>query len=200
MCLASMGAFSGRPCKKFPKQRTNRGMTDRLGQDALYTEAAGSFGPALQRLARASEADGERRRDLLQDMHVALWQSMAIYDGRCSLSTWVWRVAHNTAASHVARERRRNKGRLALEEIAHLPDRQSLVAAVEESDALERLNAWIRSLNIPDRQILTLYLENLPAAEISEIVGVSPGSVATRISRLKAKLTKDFQDAPDDKT
>lgn len=169
-------------------------MTQQTDQDARYREAAATFGPALQRLARASEADPDRRRDLLQDMHVALWQSMATFDGRCSVSTWVWRVAHNTAASHVDRERRRNTGHLALDDIAHLPDGRSVAAAVEESDALDRLSAWIRRLKIPDRQILTLYLEGLPAAEISEITGVSSGAVATRISRLKAQLAKDFQE------
>ena len=57
-------------------------------QDERYREAAENFGPALQRLARASEADPDRRRDLLQDMHVALWQSMSGFDGRCSLSSY----------------------------------------------------------------------------------------------------------------
>lgn len=169
-------------------------MTQTSDQDERYREAAESFGPALQRLARASEADPDRRRDLLQDMHVALWQSMAGFDGRCSLSTWVWRVAHNTAASHVDRERRRNTGKMALDDIAHLPDGRSVAAALEQSDAVDRLNAWIRRLKLPDRQVMTLYLESLPAAEIAEITGLSPGAVATRISRLKTQLAKDFQE------
>ena len=169
-------------------------MTRTADQDARYREAAEAFGPAMQRLARASEADPERRRDLLQDMHVALWKSFAGFDGRCSLSTWVWRVAQNTAASHVDRERRRNTGRLDLDDIAHIPDARNLAAEAEQSDALERLSAWIRRLKMPDRQIMTLYLEALPAAEIADITGFSPGAVATRISRLKAQLAKDFQE------
>jgi len=48
-------------------------------QDALYAEAA-RFGPALQRLARAYEPDADRRLDLLQEIHVALWRSFASYD------------------------------------------------------------------------------------------------------------------------
>ena len=161
-------------------------------QDERYLEVAGRFGPALQRLARASEANPERRRDLLQDMHVALWQSLAGFDGRCSLSTWVWRVAHNVAASHVGRETRTNRGRVPIDQATGLPDGRSLTAEVEESDALERLHAWIRRLQPPDRQILTLYLESLSGAEIAGITGLSPGAVATRISRLKAQLRKDF--------
>jgi RNA polymerase sigma-70 factor (ECF subfamily) len=67
-------------------------------QDERYSAAAMEHGAALQRLARATEANPERRRDLLQDMHVALWRSFAGFDGRCSVRTWVYRVAHNVAA------------------------------------------------------------------------------------------------------
>ena len=169
-------------------------MTQHADQDALYQQAASQFGPALQRLARASEANPERRRDLLQDMHVALWKSFGLFDGRCQMSTWVYRVAHNTAARHVDRERRHNTGQIALDEIPDVPDGRNIAAAFEKGDAIERLNAWIRRLKIPDRQILTLYLEDLPATEIAEITGLSAGAVATRISRLKAQLTKDFEE------
>jgi RNA polymerase sigma factor (sigma-70 family) len=163
------------------------------GPDELYLQAAEAFGPALQRLARATEANAERRRDLLQDMHVALWRSFATFDGRCSLKTWVYRVAHNTAASHVDRERRRPSGAVPLESAGELADGRSLAADLEQSDALARLMAWIRRLKPPDRQVITLYLEELDAAAIAEITGLTPGAVATRISRLKAQLTSDFQ-------
>ena len=72
-------------------------------QDDLYREAATAFGDGLERLAHAYEADPDIRRDLIQDIHRALWRSFAGYDGRCSRRTWVYRVAHNTAASHVTR-------------------------------------------------------------------------------------------------
>jgi DNA-directed RNA polymerase specialized sigma24 family protein len=57
-------------------------------RDAFYEQAASEFGSALQRLARAYEANAHRRQDLLQDIHIALWRSCATFDGRCSLRTW----------------------------------------------------------------------------------------------------------------
>ena len=60
----------------------------------------------MDRLARACEADPEARRDLAQEIQLALWRSFEGFDGRCSLRTWVYRVAHNAAASHVLRQRR----------------------------------------------------------------------------------------------
>ena len=51
----------------------------------LYSEAADQFAYAMQRLARATEAHAERRRDLLQDMHVQLWRSLEhLWDNRAS--------------------------------------------------------------------------------------------------------------------
>jgi RNA polymerase sigma-70 factor, ECF subfamily len=75
-------------------------------QDQLYQDAAAIYGAALERLARAYEADPEMRRDLVQDIHIALWRSLEGFDGRCSLRTWVYRVAHNVGASHILRQRR----------------------------------------------------------------------------------------------
>lgn len=181
-------------CKKPAGRWTKPFMNTQTDQDRQYLQAAEAFGPAMQRLANATEANGERRRDLLQDMHVALWRSFARFDGRCSVSTWVYRVIHNTAATHVDRERRRHTGGIPLEAAGELPDGRSVSGDLELSDALARLAAWIRRLKPPDRQVMTLYLEDLGAAEIADVTGLTPGAVATRISRLKAQLTKDFQE------
>jgi RNA polymerase sigma-70 factor (ECF subfamily) len=72
-------------------------VNDKSRQDELYEQAAAAYGAALERLARAYEAEPESRRDLMQDIHVALWRSFELFDSRCSIRTWVYRVAHNTA-------------------------------------------------------------------------------------------------------
>ena len=162
-------------------------------QDARYAAAAAQFGPAIERLARAYEAEADPRRDLVQDIHVALWRSLAVFDGRCALRTWVYRVAHNTAASHVLRRRRWRPERGAtLETMANVPDADDPEGTVGERRALERLMTIIQQLGAPDRQVALLYLEDLDAAAIGEITGLSPGAVATKIHRLKALLARRF--------
>src|SRR3954462_10024480 len=95
---------------------------DVSAQEDLYREAAQTYGAMLQRLARAYESDTDRRRDLLQEIHLALWRSLEKYEARCSLRTWVYRVAHNTAASYVIRQRRANsRVFLSLEDIDTMP-------------------------------------------------------------------------------
>ncbi len=78
-------------------------------QDGRYLDAAATFGAALDRLARGYEADPDLRRDLRQEIHVALWRSLKRFDGRCSLRTWVYRVAHNFGASHVLKHRAKRR-------------------------------------------------------------------------------------------
>ncbi|HEY3950389.1 sigma-70 family RNA polymerase sigma factor [Phenylobacterium sp.] len=163
------------------------------GQDERYAVAAAEFGAAVERLARGYEANPEARRDLVQDIHLALWRSLSAFDGRCSLRTWVYRVAHNTAVSHVQRGRRwRREGRATLEELERLPDADDPETAVGERQALSRLMALIQALGPPDRQVALLYLEDLDAAAIGEITGLSAGAVAVRIHRLKALLARRF--------
>lgn len=164
---------------------------DTVSQDGRYGLAAAEFGPALERLARAVEADPSERRDLLQNIHFALWRSMAAFDGRCSLRSWVYRVAHNTAASHITARRRAPKG-MSIEELELVDDRPGPEEIAGDNHALGRLMALIRGLKAPDSQLMLLYLEELSAEEIGEITGMSAGAVATKIHRIKTFLARRF--------
>jgi len=164
------------------------------GQDDLYEQASAEFGAALARLARGYEADPEKRRDLLQEIHLALWRSLEGFSGLCSLRTWVYRVAHNTATSYaIAQRRARPQLLLSLEEVEPLQ-------APPDSDrqmALTQLMAMIQRLKPLDRQIILSWLDGMDGAEISELTGLSPGNVATKIHRVKNILARDFQGARD---
>lgn len=160
-------------------------------QDELYTEAAAAHKKALERLVRAYEANADKQRDLLQDIHVALWKSFERFEGRCSLRTWVYRVAHNTAAAYVLREQRRNAARwVTLDDVDTLPSPESFHGAVDRRLTLELLLNWIRQLQPFERQIMLLYLEDVDAESIGEIAGISPGHVRVLIHRIKAALAR----------
>ena len=162
-----------------------------MTQDELYMRAMTEFGPALARLARAYEADPDQRRDLLQDIHFALWRSFASFAGQCSLRTWIYRVSHNTAIS--TRLRRRKSPLLSLDDLAEIPAADDPESLVGNARALERLERLIRRLNPPDDQVMLLYLEDVDAASIAEITGLSARAVATRIHRIKALLSRQFR-------
>jgi len=161
--------------------------------EALYDEAAKTYSAALERLARAYEADPDLRRDLLQDIHVALWRSFEGFDGRCSLRTWIYRVAHNVGASHILRQRRtRSQALVGLEELENLPDNNSGQRA-DRNQALNRLLSLVQRLKPLDRHVILSYLEGLDAASIGDITGLSAGNVATKIHRIKNLLARQFQ-------
>jgi RNA polymerase sigma-70 factor (ECF subfamily) len=164
-----------------------------LSEDRLYESCAAQFGPALERLAVAYEADEDLRRDLLQEIHAALWRSLGGFDRRCSLRTWVYRVAHNTASSHVAKSmRRRRREWVSLEEVDSLRSGEDTEEFVGKQLVLERLMRLIQELRPGDKQLILLYLEGLDAAGIGEVTGLSPGSTATKIHRIKAVLARQF--------
>ncbi len=164
-------------------------------QDRQYREAAVQFGPALGRLAIAYEADADIRGDLLQDIHLAIWRSFATFDGRCSLKTWVYRVAHNTAASHVLRRTRLKRQTLVtLDELEQLPDcRPAGSEIAARRQVLDRVSGMIQQLDPFDRQIIVAYLEDMDAGAIGEMTGLSHGAIATRIYRIKSILARRFQ-------
>lgn len=161
-------------------------------QDDLYKEAVDQFSSSLERLVNAYEVDTEKRRDLSQEIHFQLWRSLQSYDARCSLRTWTYRVAHNVGASHIIRERRVYSTLVSLEELESAPDKSSSLSEADRRMNLDRLGSLIQGLKPLDRQIIVSYLEDLDAATISEITGLSPTNVAMRIHRIKNILTKQF--------
>lgn len=162
-------------------------------QDEHYRSAIAALGPALERLSRGYEADADLRRDLVQDIHTALWRSFASYEARCSLRTWTYRVAHNVGASHVLRRRGKATRQVGLEELADAVDQDDPERNVGERRAMARLMGLIQALTPPDSQVMLLYLEDLDAAAIGEVVGLSAGAVATKIHRIKNLLARQFQ-------
>jgi RNA polymerase sigma-70 factor (ECF subfamily) len=162
-------------------------------QDRWYLESAAAYGAALDRLARAYEADPEKRRDLLQEVHLAVWRSFQGFDARCSLRTWVYRVAHNAAATYVIRQRRGRPPMLvSLEELETAPDPAEGERAANRRHSLDRMLELVQQLKPLDRQVILCYLEGLDAAATAEITGISPGNVATKIHRIKNLLARQF--------
>ena len=77
-----------------------------MGDDRDFDRVLAEFGPALRRLAGSYETDPGRRDDLAQEIAIALWRALPRFRGECSLRTFVYRVAHNRALTHVWRRGR----------------------------------------------------------------------------------------------
>ena len=153
-----------------------------------YEDLLRRYVTPLQRLAWSYERDSAARDDLFQEIAMALWTALPRFRGDCSERTCVYRVAHTPAISFAAARRRRD-GR----EQAGEPVLEPVAVARQEGDAIEQqqrtlLSRAVQELPLVDRQVITLHLEGLSAQEIESITGLSAGSIATRLTRVRQKL------------
>ena len=145
--------------------------------------------PAIARVCRHYEAAPDLRRDLEQEVLLALWRAQQTFRGDCSERTWVYRVAHNVAVTHVMRAARPNAGASRSgDQLGPATDAARPDVAVEQRDRLSRLEAKIRGFDLTGQQLVLLALEGCSTKEIAEVTGLRPTNVTTRLSRLRKAL------------
>ena len=170
-------------------------MNGKAQQDARYLAAARAHGAMIERLARGYEADPELRRDLVQEIHAALWRSFAIFEGQCAEKSWVHRIAHNVGVTHMMTGKRRRARCRSSASSRSRSCRATTIPSTAPASARcpTGCSATIHRLAPADRQVMLLYLEDLTAAEIGEVTGLSASAVAVRIHRLKALLAEPYR-------
>ncbi len=144
----------------------------------------------LYKIARAYGKDRDTVDDLVQEFILQLWRCFDRYDLRYQHSTWIYRIALNTAISSLRIENRSRRISFAFHdaffEIAEHNDADS------QNDDLAILNQFIAELQPLDKALFLLYLEEKKQLEIAEIMGLSVTNVATKIARIKAKIKIHF--------
>jgi RNA polymerase sigma-70 factor (ECF subfamily) len=157
--------------------------------ETLYRDAIGQYGRDIARFVAGYERDSATRQELLQEVHLALWQSFAGFAHQCSMRTWVYRVAHNVGVSHVQRNMRRlDLAGASLDDVAAQIDESADMGLTERRLDLERIMALVHTLAGIDREVMLLYLEDLDAASIADVTGLSARNVATKVHRIKILL------------
>jgi RNA polymerase sigma factor (sigma-70 family) len=153
---------------------------------------------ALRRMVGSYERDPSKQQDLLQDIWLAVWQALPRFRGECSERTFVFRIAHNRAVSHVDHWHRRRAD--ALDEDAPVPDPQpDPERALSTQQRHERLRHAVQQLPLALRQVAVLSLEGLTHAEIAEVAGITENNVAVRLTRARAALSRMLR-ADEDQT
>jgi RNA polymerase sigma factor (sigma-70 family) len=136
------------------------------------------------------------REDLMQEMIYQLWKSAERFDANYKFSTWMYRIALNVAISFY---RKTGTGGVRVELGADVELADGGAAAGSGSFAgdpleerIELLQRFIASLGNLDKALMILYLEERPYKEIAEILGLTETNVATKLSRVKARLKQQF--------
>lgn len=142
----------------------------------------------LYRICRAYlPRDPAAAQDLYQDILVQLWTHLPHYRGEAQLSTWVYRVAVNTALLFKRREQHRPTGPDPSTLAQELPA-DSDEAARAHNGLLDHLHQCIARLSDPDRLVVSLLLEDASYQQIADVLGLSLSNVGVRLNRLKKKL------------
>jgi RNA polymerase sigma-70 factor, ECF subfamily len=124
------------------------------------------------------------REDLAQEIVSQLWRSFPRYDERYRFSTWMYRIALNTAISAYRSESVRGRYLVAADEQAL----QVATPADAEDERLQELYRMIQALSEMDRALVILYLDGNRYDAIAEVLGISESNVGTRLNRIKTRL------------
>jgi RNA polymerase sigma-70 factor (ECF subfamily) len=162
-----------------------------IDQQALFLELLTENAGRWRGIARAyARQDAE---DLLQEILLQVWRSLATFRNQSSRNTWSYRVALNTAISWRRSERTRR---------ARLPVRDgyspSLVACrPPEHTGSNLLEQLLADLSAADKAILLLYLDNVSYIDMAEILGATEGGLRVRIHRIKKRLAELYEERRD---
>jgi RNA polymerase sigma factor (sigma-70 family) len=132
--------------------------------------------------------DTEDRKDLFQEIVLQAWMSYPRFNHEAKVSTWLYRVALNTAISH---KRKQKKHIVAGNDtmLQQLEDQKDASYA-EEYKMMHRM---INELPRLDKALVLLYLEDNSYQEIAEILGISASNVGTRLNRIKEKMKRQAE-------
>lgn len=168
-----------------------------LDREILFNEMYQENKGRVYRLCYGYLSDRCEIDDLFQEIMIHIWSNLDKFRHQSKLSTWVYRIAVNTALLY--NKRLKKKG------IVDSTDKmnghgdpsakkgEDLLNQMEHEENLSRLHQAVLSLKKQDRLIMTLVLEDLSYEEISEIVGISVNYVGVKITRLKEVLAKRFK-------
>ena len=124
------------------------------------------------------------REDLYQEIVFQLWKSFDSFNEFSKLSTWMYRVAMNTAIYNL----KKSKKKIGTTSIDPMLERIAEYKDNSQEEKLKLLHDQIQKLNLLEKGIILLYLEGKSHDEIAEIIGITTSNVGTKISRIKKKL------------
>ncbi|QEC66097.1 RNA polymerase sigma factor [Panacibacter ginsenosidivorans] len=129
--------------------------------------------------------DATDKEDLFQEITLQAWNAYKSFRGDAKFSTWLYRVALNTAISFYRKEKRKP----VFESANEFPDQPEETSEIEEQ--MQAMYSAIGSLSKIDKALVMLYLEDYSYDEISNVLGITANNVAVKMNRIKTKLKEE---------
>ncbi|MEP6749052.1 MAG: RNA polymerase sigma factor [Bacteroidota bacterium] len=124
------------------------------------------------------------KKDLFQEIVLSAWKGFSNFKGDAKFSTWLYRVALNTAITFYRKEKRQI-------ETAAYEERYATIISdtpFKDEEQLIAMHKSIAELSKIDKGLVMLYLEDYSYNDIGDIMGISPNNVAVKMNRIKLKL------------
>lgn len=128
------------------------------------------------------------QQDLYQDVVYQLWKSFDSFRAESKISTWIYRIALNTALTRLKKSKRMGNA-ISIDKVVM---QQTENYNPEFEEKLKLMYVHIKELNVLEKGLMLLLLEGKKYEEIAEITGLSPSNVGTRISRIKQKMKQQI--------
>ncbi|MFB6230665.1 MAG: RNA polymerase sigma factor [Salinibacter sp.] len=150
----------------------------------------------LRKICRVYADGAEAQRDLYQDLLVELWRSFPSFEGEAKASTWLYRVALNTALRHDRSQEVRDEATLDAEHPVWGNGVASPDERLNRQDKLDRLYAAIDRLDEVDKALVMMYLDQKSYRAMADVLGISENYVGVKLHRIKNKLADWLEETP----
>ncbi len=144
----------------------------------------------LFKVVRAYADAPEDQEDLFQEILFQLWRSMPAFEGRAKETTWIYRVALNTALAWRRVETRHRKRQQRLFEFSIDSAAANPAEDLRARRLVESLYTAIRQLPKPDASLVLMHLDGLSYQEMAEVLGISVNHVGVKLNRIKKQLAE----------
>ncbi|KAA6350947.1 ECF RNA polymerase sigma factor SigW [termite gut metagenome] len=160
------------------------------GETELYSLFLDHYSRLIHSLVSQIISSPSDAEELVQDVFMKAFRNLSGYKSECSFSTWLYRIAYNTAISAV---RKKKQEFLYIEEntIENVPDEKvdELLCPTDNEERIEQLVRAIDLLEAEEKAIITLfYYDEKPIAEITEILKITQTNVKVKLHRIRKKL------------
>lgn len=152
-------------------------------RNMIFEEWLAAHRAILFKVARAYGRAHSDREDLFQEIALQVWHSIGSFRGDCAVTSWIYRVALNTAMAWGRRQGKHSRGRQDLETSTAL-----LAAPPAPDPRIEWIYQRIAELDEVNRSLALLLLDGFSYRDMSQILGLSESNVGVKINRIKAAL------------
>ncbi len=154
-------------------------------KETRFLQLIGENKGILFKICKIYQDDPDDRNDLLQEMTLQLWLAFDSFRGESKFSSWMYRVALNTAIVFFKKQKRRPDS----EQLPYQFDKEEEPSAAGEKEAqLAIFYKAVQQLGKVEKALIYLYMEDQPHKEIAASLGITEVNVRVRINRVKNKL------------